>query len=573
MSQGGSEILGDGRWRAPGSRVTWLVVICYAVLTWTFWGAFVLDRGLHADTIYIELSQTRPGWAGFLYPYDSTRIFMSLPFHLAYWLSDGSYLSLNVVFGALVFLTGFLVYALLKTLLPRAELLCFIAGAIALTLGADRFGNLVSINMVRQAVVCTLLAMLLFRIAWQRGWWLLFIPIAAAQVISLWSYEAGLPIMLLGPLLILGSGAPWRRIAVWSGGWLLVPSISIGLIFYRYLISDGASYQSASIAREWSVGEIVTRLFGFINQGVGFWNWAPGWESTYKDCVGEIRDISALPLIIGVVAFAVCARLIVYEEREDVPAAWPRVLLGGLLFIVAGYAAFLALAPDRVAPAWRTQFFAAAPVGLLWATAIVIADRVLRGRGLIAVAIATFVVGAGLYAGLLGQLEQNARWAPYRKTMAAIVAAAPNVKDGTMIVLVGTPSTPFSSICPTPAVPNPPFEDNLWFNSGLKVLYPKTKIVGVFWDDKMRERGAIFYRFDENGARIEREAVTVDGKYFGFDQMIAFAYDRNSGAVLLPKFPTDKVPGTAHAAAYDYDPLDRILKGPAPAAALRKLAR
>ena len=94
--------------------ISWIAAAVYAALAFVFWGRFVLERGLHAETVWIELSQARPGWAGFLYPYDASRRFMSLPFHAAYLMSDGSYLTMHLLYGAFVFLTGWLTWLLVN---------------------------------------------------------------------------------------------------------------------------------------------------------------------------------------------------------------------------------------------------------------------------------------------------------------------------------------------------------------------------------------------------------------------------------------------------------------------------
>ena len=129
-----------------------LVLGVYAVLTWVFWGVYVLERGAHAETGFIILSQQRPGWAGFIYPHDSSRPLMSLLFHAAYLLGDGSYLSLHIAYGACIFLTGLLTYLLVRAVVPVHAWMAFLAGAIALAHGGDLSMNLFSMKIGRAHV-------------------------------------------------------------------------------------------------------------------------------------------------------------------------------------------------------------------------------------------------------------------------------------------------------------------------------------------------------------------------------------------------------------------------------------
>jgi hypothetical protein len=551
----------------------WLVPASYGLLTIVFWGTYVFSRGLHADTVYIELSQTRSWSQGFIYPFDSTRMFMSVPFHLGYLISNGgAYLGAHLVFGALVWLTGLLTYLLVRSFLPQAVLFSFAAGAIALVHGADDFANLLSINMVRQSVVCVLLAVVLLRVSWQKRMPLLFVPIACAQALSLWSYEAGLAVLLCAPLLVVSRGMSVRRFAAWTLAWSIVPLFSVTSILYRYAFLGQVSYQSQELASSVSVRETAARLWALSSQGVAFWAWPARWLPMQIGCADLNLRRFAFPMTIGALAFVACAAVIGRSEWKGwrrMP--WALVFLASGAFLALSYGPYLVLHADRYAPTWRTQFFAAAPAAILIAAFAFGLDALLRARSVIAVAVSAAAVTAGLYAGLASQLEQTRRWQPYRSVMAAIVNAAPRIKDDTFIAVVGTPPAFFHTLCENSAVPNPPFEDEIWFDSGLHVLYPDTRVVGMFWRDDLLAPGSMQFTFDEKGARLLKTSMAVKGTSFGYDQMIAFAYDQTKGAVLLPTFPSMRIPGAAQTAAYD--PAARILPGPPPTSTVRKLER
>lgn len=553
----------------------WFVAACYALLTWVFWGTFVLDRGLHGETIWIELSQTRPGWEGFLYPYDASRRFMSVPFHLAYLLSDGSYLSLHLLYGVFIWLTGFLTYLLVRNCLPEAEFLSFAAGAIALTHGGDGSINFVPMIVVRQAVVAILIALLLFRIAWQRSRPALFIPIAVAQGVSLWTYEPGMLSLLFAPLLIYRKGVSPRRFVLWSTAWSVVPMLNVISLLHRYLVAGQASYQSARLASHWSFAGTTERLWGLVINGLAFWEWPVQWSRLLQGCFSIIQQQITVPLVIGVVGFAACALFIGRRNtalRSGVSSR-PVLLVVGV-YLLLSYLPFLLLAESalqgkHVVSFYRAQFYAAVPAAIVLAVTAVTIDWRLYGRSFVAVALCTAIVASGLWCGLVSQLERSRKWALYRKVVQGIVEAAPRIKDDSFVALVNVPTTRFYSICET-AKPVDPFGDTMWFNSALQVFYPNTRLVGIYWREDGISPGSIQFTFDSRGARLERTNVTVKGETFSYDQVIAFEYDSKQGAVLLRSLPWARIPGSVNSDRYD--PMKRILPGPAPKETLRKLA-
>lgn len=567
-----SQSSADSKLPAFARRTSWLVAAAYAVVAAAFWGWFVMDRGLHGDTIYVELSQTRGWLEGFLYPYDRTRQGISFAFHLAYLLSDGSYLSLHLLFGLFVWLTGFLTYKLVLALAPEAKLLAFCAGALALASGADDFGNLVSVIMVRQAVVGVILAVLLLRIGYTRRRPWLIVPIVLAQVSALWTYEAGLVMLLAAPILLISRDMSWPRFIGWSAAWSAAPLYNIGTMVYRYAVLKEVSYQSSQIAPELNISYTAQRLWDFSIHGVAFWRWVKRWMGPQADCVAQNLDTFMLPIAVGTAGFLAGAVLVSRTETRRPAIPTLRFLLLSLLFMACAYAPYMALKPDNANPFWRTQFFAAPAAGIFIAAFFVGLDRLLRARTVVATLGCAAAIGCGIYAGLSGQLEQTRRWEPYRDVMAGIVEAAPRIKDDTLVTLVGTPPAYFHTLCPNPPVPNPPFEDQMWFNSALQVMYPDTKLVGLFWwDDGTSPGTSIKFDFGPDGAKLNRNTIGVDGTAFGYDQMLAFKWDRERGAILMPEFPSAGIPGSVPAPSYDA--ASRILPGPAPVETLRKLAR
>jgi hypothetical protein len=265
------------------------------------------------------------------------------------------------------------------------------------------------------------------------------------------------------------------------------------------------------------------------------------------------------------VVFIGCALLL----RRRLPAdagPWAAPAAGAALFLLAAYAPFVPVGGGN----WRTHFYAAPAAAVLLALAAVWLDARLRAGRVLAIVVVTLIVGTGLAVGLLSQVQASWGWAMYRRVVTGIVEAAPRLKDDTLVVLVGVPARHSRSAC-DPRPRTDPFMDTMWFNSAVQVLYPRSRLVGLYWRQDGSSLGSIRFTFDARGATLEKTTIEVEATRFGYDQMIAFRYDHRSGSTLLSRFPADDIPGAV--ASADYRPEARILPGPPPSETLRKLAR
>jgi hypothetical protein len=558
-------VLTDGPRRGLVSRL--LPPLTYLIITLVFWGRFVLERGLHAETVWIELSQQRPGWEGFLYPYDPSRRFMSVPFHAAYLLSDGSYLPLHLIFGLLVFLTGWLTWVLVKRLFPAAPLLAFLAGALALVHGADLSTNTTPMIVVRQSVVAALGASVCFRLAWEsRRPWLL-LPVAALQALSLWTYEPGLLLLSAVPLLIWSGRADVRRWLWWTAGWTAVPALFVGSLVQRYLVEGASSYQASKIASHVDPVVAGQGLLKLVYNGIAFWDWPVPWYRTQmQGCVDEVSTRIAPALIAGTAAFAVLALLQRRNPLSVAPRRWVSAAAISAVCLVLAYLPFLALGEVG---AWRTQFYAAPPAAVLLALVFTRIDSAVRARGWLAMLLATAVAASGMFVGLVSQLEMSYRWRIHRQVMDGIVQAAPRLRDETLVVLSNVPTGFPYPVCDG-APPVDPFLDTYWFNSALRVLYPRANINGVYWRADRSSPGAIQYQFDDSGAKLLRSNTTTPDSV-PYDRIVAFRYDPQSGSHLVEPFPAGEIPGSVPSPRYA--PRSRILPGPPPGETLNRLAQ
>jgi hypothetical protein len=551
--------------KADAPRVNALVPLgLFAVLATVFWGVFVPERGLVGETIWIELSQSRPGLAGFIYPYDATRRLMSVPFHLAYLVSDGSYLPLYLLYGVLLWATGALTWLIVRELVPSAPLLAMLAGAFAIIHGADRSIAFVAMIVVRQSVVAVLFA------TWAalRGWnrqqpWMLALA-AGAQAVALWTYEPAFAVLALVPL-IFWTDRLSRRLFAWSIGWYVVPAIFVASLAVRYLFAEGNSYQAAAVVLP-PVDAAARALARFSYDGLAFWRWpAPWWDEAAAMCQSLVVDRAALPLAAATVVFATCA--FVFGRRPDIlPPVRPVAVLQLLAFVAAAYAPYILVSnidAPGISGLWRVHFYAALPIGFALAGACVYAART-RFQP-VALLAATLVVASGLAAGLMSQLDGARRWTAYRTVIAGILSQAPRVRDDTFVALLNVPNIAPVTLCP--AHIDDPFADTMWFNSALQLMYPGTTVAGSYWREDGSMSGSVRYRFDQDGVNLERTSVTVEGTQFGYDHVVAFDFDGSHGPRLLETLPPQLAPFRA---AGQYRPASRIVAGTPPAETLAR---
>ena len=540
-----------------------LVFGSYVLLTILFWGVYVGERGLPGETGFIELSQLRPGLKGFIYPYDASRQFMSFSFHLAYLLSNGSYLSLHILFGTWILLTGILAYLIIRRLNATPAIIAFLVGALAITFGADQGANWAAYVVQRQTVVFALLAVWLLLVGWdRRAPWLLLLA-ATFQYLSLWTYEGCLPALLAVPILLYRPRVAKTRLFSYSAAWSVIPIAKLSSLVYDNWILRQQSYEARVLANRPSALHLGHMLTFYLTKGLAFWEWpAMGYQGPALNCGPDtLRKIEA-PVIAGVLVVLAASLLIrLLEGPNALPPGMKslRMALVALPFLALAYTVFIFLqAPSLL----RTQMVSAVPAAVVITGVFAWLDSVMRTRGVFLVLAAALVAGCGLASGLLQQLDLSQQWAVYRKIMRAIVEAVPCVKDDTLIVLVQVPTRMSYSLCANDP-PSDPFRDVMWFNSGLQVLYPNTRLVGLYYRSDGSSSDSIRFKFGAAGAALDHAGIGLEGDRFDYAHMVALRYDENRGAVLLGDFPSASVPGASDAG--NYQPRQRIACSTPPA--------
>jgi hypothetical protein len=522
-----------------------LSIIGLLVATSVFWGRYLFERGIHAETYFTILSQNREFFEGFLYP-EKNRPFMSLLFHLAYIFSDGSYLSLHLFYGLTIFLTGLLTYFLLLELFGEKCIgFCFIAGVLTIINGAEESANLFSMIIVRQALILILVAALIACKYYKNKNFKYFcILIPLCHYLSLWTYEAGFPLIVaMGIALFFYKRGRMYIFFLWY----LIPLYFIINKINYYLVEGQTSYQSQKIVFH-SAQVILEKFYLYIKYGADFLIWPQIWLPRFLGCESEAIRLMLLPIIFGVISILLIFILIVRRSNYDFSTPSYSYILAFFILLISSYAPFIFVSDGS--PTWRTQFYAA-PFLAFFLSLFCFVIYQIRLLKFISPIVLITILSCGFFSGLSGQLEASKRWLVYRNAVEGIATFAPVIKNGSTIILLGVPTGDPMQICKDSDPPDP-FSDQLWFNFGINVLYPKTNLRGFYArnDDSYPP---------SSGERVvlEENAVSLISKNKGevlsipYEEVLIFQYDANiKKTVLLSKENLKK---------RDYDPAALIL--------------
>jgi hypothetical protein len=302
---------------------------------------------------------------------------------------------------------------------------------------------------------------------------------AISSYLSLWSYEAQLPVMLVAPWLLAFWTRTTRSRLVVILIALLPAAVFIALNTYRYYRGGGGDYQVSVLRADMTVYNLFADLLFNLKYAVEFWHWAELMPEKYAH-----QPFVVAPLF-AAAAFALGGGLLARATRTAV--ALPKagqlslLLFGGGLLLCASFPAYLILNSSRWL--WRTQMLGSPFAALVMTTTIGLAAALLswpinRYRRL---AQCSLILISGAIIGFYGA-QASARiasfhfdtWERARETVVGVLRVAPQVAPNTIIVLVDVPPR-------TDSGAGDPFGDNSWFDTAMKLSYPAANATGYYF--------------------------------------------------------------------------------------------
>jgi len=464
------------------------------------WGSYNILSGFPYETGLIYSSENHPGLLGFYYLGDRLRLYESNFYHLGYVLGEilhagGSYVPYQVVYAALWWARGFLVFILIRRFLPNRLILPYAAGALVLVHASD--GALQWVGQMNQVgyMFWTLAAFLALTLALEARWqfsiaWMILAGLLEHR--ALWSYESEILLILLFPLiLILHPRRRWSKLAVLAAAWCVVPGIYIRLSIERYASSHD-SYQQSVARQTWMPGSIASDWWFNISHSLEFWKWVRG---DWKGSIISAELLSVLLAAIFIAGGVIMAHVWKASKLEIGEFDWRHsswILAAGLALLVFSFPVYLIL--DNARSLWRTQMLSGIGAGVVLAGLAglgTLAVRPIIWRRTLFLLLASVVAFEGSLAAIQRGAFHRFIWERHRDAIREVLQVAPSVSSGTVVVLTNIANA------------DDPFGDNLWFDFALRLIYPNRYVSGAY--------------FYSNGASPPGDNLTLQAGEWGWN--------------------------------------------------------
>jgi len=508
------------------------------------------------ETGFVYTSEISTWWNGFLFGADLSRMHTSTFFQLGYLLGEltgfrGSFVPYQIVFAALWWARGFLMFLIVRRLLPGQDLFSYLAGGLVLVHSSDLATAWVG-QMPQSAYIFWMLAAfyLLVRALDQSSRVLVILAIFC-EYMSLWTYESPIVIILLAPLpLFWLRGKMVRKWwpAVW--GWYAVPAIYLAVIAVRYTRSGGHTYQESVLRKDWSIAPILQDWLFNIGASLKFWAWPEEQPGRAPDTPLALLAALSVSVLIGGMLALRASRI---PEMRKLFGA----LAAGFLLIAFSFPPYLLLNSAR--SLWRTQMLSSVGAALFLSAVIVMCVTAVQASwlrfGLLA-GLSAGVVWCGSYSALAKSANQRWLWERHKQAMQEMLEVAPRVRPGTLIVLTNAPGgdgDPFGG-------------DNMWFDMALRLADPGTPVAGAYWHrDGTPARGAR-PTLDASGRwSLTGNPLVQEG---GADSILVIEYSDDGHASAAPRLP--EFLGFGERGSALYNPAARIESGSPAERALRR---
>src|SRR5438128_5017358 len=171
-SQSGAPRPATDQDRKAARSIAVTAAVAYLLLVAIMWGPFNLYSGMPGETSFPYMSRTQGTFGGFLYRYDPLRIHTNTFYHLSYVLGEilgigGSYVPYQIVYAALWWARGCLMFLLVRRFVPQHQLVAYVAGALTIAHASDR--SLQWIGQMNQFgfIFWMMLAFYTFTVGWE----------------------------------------------------------------------------------------------------------------------------------------------------------------------------------------------------------------------------------------------------------------------------------------------------------------------------------------------------------------------------------------------------------------------
>lgn len=366
-------------------RLAGLAGVSYGLIAGMLWLPFGFTLADFSD-LWIFYHDLERGLLPFINLADP-RPLMVLPTHLAYALTPGSFVGVNVLMYALIVGKAWMAYAFVRVLLPRLPALAFFIGAVYLAFPVDTgvfWRVTVNIHAFTLAALTAATAFAILVRTTSRAAQIGLVGIMLAGQVLAFSYEAMFLPLFLVPLIVLPVLRP-RRMPALLAGWYALPVI----LTLRYLLVIGAGatsgYQAGLFA--FDAPAMASSLVRMTERHL-ITGWIDGIERTRPALDPGWIGLAGLGGAIGLVTGLLHLR----HEAPPTRRVLAGVLIVGLVVMIAGVVAVL---PTTLRDIDYRVYFASALGG---AAVVVVAGYALAGLGRTPRRIGFLVAISGVFA-------------------------------------------------------------------------------------------------------------------------------------------------------------------------------
>jgi len=401
----------------------------------------------------------------------SNRPLFLLPSFIGYGLTPGSYVGLNVVEAALIFGKGFAAFLLLKRLLPKNSALAFVFGALVMVypVGVGFFSLRTTAS--HMGVLCCLLAAYLLIRLWERFRWITLIGVLLVQWIGLATYEAGLPLTLLTPILLLGVEKHLsRRLILYTVLWLSAPLYAT----YAFLktLSGGTSYQSSLFSASGlspDIGMAIKQLVSSVWQ-MYLRHFLTGWLDAFSLLKGGIGNETSLTIAM-VLTLLVLLPILAYMARREMPMLHREgrtnaimLMIGAVIAVFFGYMMYIPT--DWRDSFFRTYFYSTLGAALFVTLSIFLASQAAgRWRQAVFVILALPLLSVSILRSLNEHAFYYEESQNQLQLLAQIIDQAPRIQPKSLMLVIDIPPSQSQSWSECTVISN-------CLNDALKSIYP-----------------------------------------------------------------------------------------------------
>lgn len=559
-----AEACASGMQRTTDIKAFAISATSYALLVAILWGATGLFSGMGYETGFPYNSMITSWWRGFLYRADFLRIHTNTFYHLSYLLGklfgfDGSYVPFQLVYAALWWARGVLVFLILRRLFRGSHLVSHLAGALVLVHASDSAIQWVGQMNQFGFIFWMLLGFYLLTVAYQSVEIALTVAFTFAacfcEQMCIFSYESPLFILLAFPLalFVIDGKTRLRVLLSISAAWYVTPAVYIYLTASKYLSSGGSTYQASVMRKDLSLGSLLGDWGFNIAASLEFWKWPqPGFAPPIF-----LLILAVLIFLLGGFSILLLVRGREHQGPQRRPSSFGRMFIIGFLAVALSFPAYLLLDSSR--GLWRTQMLSGPGAALAFSAVLAwISSLVSRqfARATIMLLGGAVIVYCGtLRIQELGSFHRQI-WERHRKALTEVLNLVPSVKPNTIIVLTNIPKE------------NDPFGHDMWFDMALRLAYPGIPAAGLYYyADGTRAPGDTL---TAAGVSWTWDGITGDPplvKKASFANTVVIRFDA-SGHGRLDSSPPPYICAQTCAAEL-YNPWGRIT-GPIAASAVRR---